>query len=542
MKRISIMMLWIAILFCCFFSTVNGQQLEEDQGDLVIYFTNDTHGRVLPDLNEPSWGYSRIAQMKKNSLKKTNSVLLFSAGDEIEGEPIVNLDEGENAINFMNLTGYDAMTLGNHEFNYGADRLMQLRDKAKFDMLSANITRTVGGELIFDAGKVFHEPNGMNVCVFGLTTPETKTASKPTDVTGIDFGAGENLYKAAQDQVDQFADDNCTLIIALGHLGIDKEVTPNRSIDVLEHVKGIDVFIDGHSHTFEDQMIMTTVGNSLLVSTGCYGHFLGKLVSDGVTTGVEILPAPQSILTDDEDEDTELFIETANNEVQRKLSVAFAKTKVFLNGERNEIRSHETNLGDLVADAVAYEAEQTTGKKIDGTILNSGGIRASIQIGNVTMNDLKTVLPYRNTISVIEVQGKDILEALESANFNTPEPTSVFPQVSGIVFTIDTAVPFEKGELYPDSIYYAPAKPGSRITIESIGGKPFDPDKIYRIAMSDFMASGGDTYYVFKYSNETAGIDTGIAMEDGIINYISDKLGGVIGGEYAAPQGRITIK
>ena len=138
--------------------------------------------------------------------------------------------------------------------------------------------------------------------------------------------------------------------------------------------------------------------------------------------------------------------------------------------------------------------------------------------------------------------GAELLEALEAATFSTPDAIGAFPQVAGIVFTIDTTVPFEQGEQYPDSTYFAPKNPGARVTIETVGGQAFDKDALYTIATNDFTAAGGDTYYAFKYANATAGYKTGVALEDALVNYVQQVLGGVVGQQYAQPQGRITIK
>ncbi len=533
MKRKILLVSLVCLLACLSASAAFAENLQEKADDLVIYFTNDVHGRIIPDLKEPSWGYSRIAQEKKNSLAITKSVLLFSAGDDIQGAPIVNLDQGTNAISFMNAVGYDAMALGNHEFDYGSDVLLQLKDKAKFPMLAANVTRTVGGELVFDANKVFEEPNGMKICVFGLSTPETKTKSKPTNTQGLNIAAGDDLVKAAQSQVDGFKDKGCKLVVVLGHLGIDEQSAPNRSTDILEKVTGIDLFIDGHSHSVENQM----VGNTLLVSTGCYGHNLGKIVYDGTKLQATVIPAL------DEDKDVADLVNGVNDEIQKKLSEVFAKTTVDLNGTRDPgVRTMETNLGDFAADAMLYAAQQVQGDEVVASITNGGGIRASIKAGDITMNDMKTVFPFGNTIAVVQVPGKDLLEVLEAATFSTPKAAGGFPQVAGMKFTVDTTVPYENGTQYPDSTFYAPAKPGSRVTIESVGGKPFDPEALYWIATNDFLAVGGDTYYLFKYSYATSGFNTYIPLEDALIDYTKTVLNGVVGDQYAEPQGRITIK
>ena len=173
---------------------------------------------------------------------------------------------------------------------------------------------------------------------------------------------------------------------------------------------------------------------------------------------------------------------------------------------------------------------------------NGGGIRATIEIGDVTMKDMKTVFPFGNEVATLTITGAELLEALEAATFSTPDAIGAFPQVAGIEFTIDTSVAYENGEQYPDSTYFAPAKPGSRVTIATVAGEPWSAEAEYVIATNDFTAAGGDTYGVFAYPYTQTGYKTGVALEDALVNYTQTVLGGVIGEQYAAPAGRITIK
>ncbi len=526
---------------------------EAPKGRLVILHTNDVHGRAVADPAGKVLGYAAIAQYKKDLEAAGDSVLLLDAGDACQGTPLVNLLMGIPAIEFMNAAGYDAMTLGNHEFDWGLDNAKQLAGLAIFPMLSANIINHLEGDLTFVANKIFDMPNGMKVGVFGLTTPETMTKAHPDKVRGIDFLQGDALYEAAQKQVEELKAAGADIVVLLSHLGMDEESAPNRSLDVLEKVAGIDLLIDGHSHTLLEKGKM--VGDTLIVSTGSYGQNLGVVVYDGEkfkasqfsglnkSTVIELEDVPYSALLNAKlDAEVAELVNSTNQAVQEVLSKAFAKTEVFLNGERDPgNRTEETNLGDFVADAILWAAQQALGDQVVAAITNGGGIRVSIQVGDITMNDMKTVFPFGNEVSVLEVKGSELLEALEAATSATPKALGAFPQVSGIVFSIDTTVPYENGEQYPDSTYHAPAKPGSRVKIESVGGQPFDLEALYTIATNDFTAAGGDTYYAFRYPNATSGYKTGVALEDALVNYVTTVLGGVVGQDYASPQGRITV-
>lgn len=242
------------------------------------------------------------------------------------------------------------------------------------------------------------------------------------------------------------------------------------------------------------------------------------------------------------DPDVYKLVDEVNADVQSQLSRVFAKTDVLLNGERDPgNRTEETNLGDFAADAILWAARQALGEQVQAAITNGGGIRASIEIGDISMNDMKTVFPFGNEVSVLELKGSELLEALEAATHSTPRAIGAFPQVAGMVFTIDTTVPFEEGEQYPESTYFAPKNPGARVTIESVGGQPFDLEAIYVVATNDFTAAGGDTYYAFRYPNATSGYKTGVALEDALVNYVTTVLDGVVGQQYAEPQGRIVV-
>ena len=549
MKRI---LAWILALTLALGLAVTGFA-EAPKGRLVILHTNDVHGRAVADPAGKVLGYAAIAQYKKDLEAAGDSVLLLDAGDASQGTPLVNLSMGKTAIEFMNAAGYDAITPGNHEFDWGLDNARQLAGLADFPMLSANIINHLEGDLTFVAHKIFDMPNGMKVGVFGLTTPETMTKAHPDKVRGIDFLQGEALYEVARKQVEELKAAGADIIVLLSHLGMDEESAPNRSQDVLENATGIDLVIDGHSHTLLEKG--KKVGDTLVVSTGYNGQNLGVVVYDGEkftaslfaglgkSAVVEVEGVPYSALLSAKlDPEVAELVNSTNRAVKEELSKVFAKTEVFLNGERDPgNRTEETNLGDFAADAILWAARQALGDQVAAAITNGGGIRASIQVGDITMNDMKTVFPFGNEVSVLEVKGSELLEALEAATSATPKALGAFPQVSGIVFSIDTTVPYENGEQYPDSTYYAPAKPGSRVKIESVGGQPFDPEALYIIATNDFTAAGGDTYYAFRYPNATSGYKTGVALEDALVNYVTTVLGGVVGQDYANPQGRITV-
>ena len=551
MKKILSLVLALTMLLCAFAPAMAEGALE---GKLVILHTNDIHGRAVADAE--SFGYARIAQLKKNLQAQGAEVLLMDAGDFSQGTPLVNLGYGKNAVEFMNVTGYDIATLGNHEFDWGSDNMEQNMANAQFAVVCANLTRAADGTLVFPANKIFDTVIG-KVGVFGLDTPETMTKTHPDKVKGITFAQGEELFKVAEAQVAELEAAGCDLIVCLGHLGQDDESTGNRSIDLLEKVTGIDLFIDAHSHTTIDGGEMN--GETLRVSTGSYSNAIGYVVAEKVTeedvTSIALNAGLWTIAENDEaammlgngiaiDEEVAAIVNTINDAVEAELSATFAKTEVLLDGNRAPgVRTQETNLGDFAADAILWAAKQALGEdKVDAALTNGGGIRASIEIGDVTMKDMKTVFPFGNEVATLTITGAELLEALEAATFSTPDAIGAFPQVAGIEFSIDTTVAYENGEQYPSSTYYAPAKPGSRVTIATVGGEAWAADAEYVIATNDFTAAGGDTYGVFAYPFTQTGYKTGVALEDALVNYTQTVLEGVIGEQYAEPAGRITIK
>lgn len=519
--------------------TLTAEAKEDLTGKLVVIHTNDMHGRYETDEKEGSLGMSAVRALKGYYQSQGANVLLFDAGDFSQGTNLVNYYDGLDSVHFMNAAGYDAVTLGNHEFDFGFEELQKMAEVAEFPILDANIISQETNEPCFDDNKVFEFKN-MKVGVFGLDTPETQTSSNPKNVKDVTFLDGAELYACAQTQVDALKAQGCDYIICLGHLGVDESSEGRRSADVVANVTGIDLFIDGHSHTRIDGGI--TINGTKIVSTGSYLEKIGVVVYDGKNTNAKLINDLYSIGGCPE---MDKFVKTFSDIVDEAYAGLFATTTNYLNGERAPgVRTFETNLGDFAADAYKYIAqtyvdENNMNITIDGAIQNGGGIRASIQPGDISMNTLYSVFPFGNTISIVTLTGEQLLEALEASCHACPEASGAFPQVSGIVLSIDTTVPYAAGEQYPESTYFAPANPGSRVTIETVGGKAFDPKATYNIAVNNFMADGGDTYYVFTKAAKV--IDTGVVDAEGLISYVNS-MNKVIGDEYAAPKGNITIR
>ncbi|MBR3910062.1 MAG: 5'-nucleotidase C-terminal domain-containing protein, partial [Anaerotignum sp.] len=503
------------------------------------------HGHY--ETTEEQIGIAGVAALKNYYVDQGAEVLLVDAGDFSQGTTLVNHDKGLKAAAYLVAADYDAVSFGNHEFDFGQEAVKDIAATLKagrIPVLAANILKAGTNEPYFGDNIVF-ELDGIKVGMFGLDTAETQTKSAPSSVAGMKFVDKEEMFALAQAQVDELKAAGCEYIICIAHLGVDDESIGRRSTDMATAVKGIDLVIDGHSHT--EMPGGEVVGETMIVSTGSYLANVGTVVVDMETkeeTAALISAADYAANNGVYDERLTMMVAADTEEINAIYEGIFAETKVDLNGERDPgVRTLETNLGDFAADAYLYAGRQYVKEAgldmtVDLALANGGGIRASIPAGEISMNTLYTVFPYGNTVALVTITGEQLLEVLEASTFCTPTAIGGFPQIAGAEFTINTAVPYENGEQYPNSTYYAPANPGSRVTINSVNGKPFDPAANYTVVVNSFQAEGGDTYYALTQGSFTH--DTAIVDADALISYV-DAMNGVIGEEYAEPQGRITI-
>ncbi|WP_317382219.1 bifunctional UDP-sugar hydrolase/5'-nucleotidase [Megasphaera stantonii] len=521
----------VLILTIAAFQTIGAA----DFSHLIVIHTNDTHG--YDQQADGVYGMAAVAALKQEYEAKGKDVLLVDAGDAIQDHNLVNLSQGATAIAFMNAAGYDAMTLGNHEFDYGQDVTLERAAEADFPFLSCNI-------LVDATGKPFVRPytivkkGGVTIGIVGITTPETAGATNPKHVYGLTFLDGQDLYDAVQSSVDYLRGAGCDLVVALGHLGSEPFSESHRADDILRHVRGIDLFIDGHDHRVKNYR----VDGVLLAATGSHLANIGVVsYEDGQWQEQNL---PYGAFTK-EDEAVKALVDAAAADVQAELSRPIGASEVVLDGSRPKVRMEETNLGDFIADAVLWQARMATaaeGTNIDGAIVNGGGLRASIPAGAVTQGAVQGVLPYRNQVCAVTMTGQTLLEIMEAATAAAPYPAGAFPQVSGIEMTVRTDIPFAKGRAYGNGKYYKPVKPGQRVTIHRVGGKDFSPDAVYTIATYEFVSRGGDAYGALAEAGRAETKYVGYTDAEAVVHYIQDELQGRIGTEYAAPQGRIQLQ
>ena len=502
-------------------------------GKTIIIHTNDIHGAISR--------YAYVASLRDNLKGRGADVILVDAGDFSQGTPYVSTTKGLDAITMMNAAGYDFVTLGNHEFDYGYDQLRSNLNFAKFKVLCANILNPDGNNL-FTPNAIYTGPSGLRIGFFGMETPETRTKVNPSMIKGLNFLNKSDNYVCAQAQVDELKTQGADLVICLSHLGVDEEsaLDGNRSVDLYANTNGIDFMIDGHSHTV---MTAGSAGEPVQ-STGTKCDNIGIVQIDNATKTIDdhylitLENLAQEVTTS---ANANLIFQRVNSEYDKVLG----HTAIDLNGQKDPgNRTQETNLGDLITDALKWSVlKEKDALSVDEdhvvAITNGGGIRASIEAGAITKNDINTVLPFGNTVAVVYVTGEELLEVLEASTFCTPSAIGGYPQTSGIKFTIDTTKPYQQGEAYPDSTYYAPAAI-TRVTIESINGKPFSLTDTYAVITNNFCAAGGDTYYRFLSASDQ--FDTGIVMDEAVMAYVSEVLGGnVTADKYGDVRGDQTI-
>ena len=513
-------------------------------GKTVILHTNDVHGAIQD--------YAKVAALKADYEARGADVYLVDAVDFSQGSVYVSLNKGADAITMLNAVGYDYVTLGNHEFDYGAQQLADNLKKANFDILCSDVLDANGDPAADRAITSEVAGSGLKIGFFGLATPETKTKANPALIKGLTFLSGEALYKCAQEDIDWLKGQNVDVIICLTHLGVDKESQPNTSYDLYKNTTGIDFIIDGHSHT-----VMTKGPNGEPIqSTGTALANVGVIIIDNATKKIEenkLVPIWHEEKKDGkpvtvydytkEDAAVAAAAKAIMDPIDAAYGEVFAKSAVDLNGAKAPgNRTEETNMGDLITDAMMW-AIRTKAPSVDMTnavaITNGGGIRAAIKKGDITKKDINTVLPFGNTLAVVYVKGSELLEALEASTYCTPEAVGGFPQFAGMEVELNIAPKYDKNaKEYPGSEYFGP-KSINRITIKSINGKAFDPNATYAVITNNFMAAGGDTYYAFAAAKEQ--FDTGLPLDEILMEYITTELNGVVGEQYAKPQGRLTI-
>lgn len=536
-KKLLSLLLVIAMIFALAVPAFAEGETPSMAGKTVIVHSNDVHGAIA--------GYANMAALAAEYESQGAKVIVADAGDFSQGKVEVSSNKGLNAVKMMNAAGYDIATLGNHEFDYGYAQLKENLKEATFSTICCNILDE-NGKPAFEGSKVF-DIDGLKVGFIGVNTPESQTKANPALIKGLTWLAGADMVKAVQAEADKLKADGTDVIVVLSHLGVDSESKPNRSTDLWAGLKGVDFIIDGHSHTVMEK----GDNNEPIQSTGTGFDNIGVIVIDNATKKIEKNMLVKVTEDSAKDEAVAKAAQDITDAINAEYGTVFAKSEVELNGDRSYNtktdlygnRDGETNLGDLITDSMVWSVKKTGGVTVDEknivAVTNGGGIRAAIKAGDVTKKDVNTVLPFGNTIAVVYVTGAELLEALEASTYCSPDSAiGGFPQVSGINYTVDASKAYDANDTtYPGSTYYGP-KTINRVTIDSINGQAFDAKATYAVITNNFLAAGGDTYYAF--ASASAQFDTGIPLDEALMDYITTELKGTIGEQYKAPQGRVS--
>jgi len=511
--------------------------------DIVILFTSDVHSAV-----DSGWTYAGVDVIRRELIAKGSRVFLVDNGDSIQGEPLAAMTRGGAMIELMNALGYDVATMGNHEFDYGVERFLELAGTAKFPYVSCNFSKA--GELVFDP-YVIRDAGGKKIAFVGISTPWTLKSSTPRyfmDEEGnfiygfMQGGDGEELYAAVQKAVDEARAEGADYVIAMAHLGNSAEHRPYTYADVLENTSGIDVLIDGHSHDLEQVRMKNKAGEEVLRSAcGTKLEAVGyvRITPEGeISTGlykwdsdvnaVELLGLESPI--------NEAIFE-AREVLSTALAEIVAKSEVDLltrdpNTDVRLVRNQETAIGDLCADAYRHISGA------DIALVNGGGIRSDLHKGDITREDILKVQPFGNMLSVCEATGREILDALEFGVRAWPGEFGGWPCPSGISFEVHTYI--DSSVETDETGMFVRVAGEYRVKNVYVGGEPLDPDRTYTVASNDYLLKNmGDGYTMFAdnvYTQDSVMLDNQV-----LITYITEGLGGVIGKDYAEPQGRIVF-
>ncbi len=525
-----------------------------------IIFTNDVHSAI--DASEGSaLGYAGVAAFVEDAEAQygETNVTLVDAGDAVQGGLISTVTNGEANIAIMNQVGYDYAAPGNHEFDYGMDQFHAFDNTLNAPYLSCNFVKTDSGtnQRMLDAYDIATYENvddgnpndgddGLKVAFVGITTPETLTSSTPTNFqdgngTYIYGFCGDNLAETIQNAVNDAKNEGADYVVAVGHLGRDYVKSGWSSTDIIENTSGIDAFIDGHSHQVYADTAYNNEGNPVLIAqTGTKLANIGELTitpgaADGQDIAVTVTSASDYTKTDP---DIASYIAGINNQYAEEFNETVGTTDFPLvstdSADNQIVRYQETNLGDFIADAIRESLDAEV------AFINGGGVRSNLDAGNITKADLISTQPFSNNLSLIETSGQSILDALELGASKCPEADGGFLQVSGLTYTINTAIP--SSVVVDENEAFVRVDGQRRVSNVKINGVDIDPQKTYRVASINYLLfEGGNGMTMF---NDATVINRDAMVDNqALVNYLESMPDNKIPATYQDPSGngRITI-
>lgn len=463
--------------------------------DFNIFHTNDIHGGVDENI-----GFAKFKHFINlaNEYTRAEGYLVLDAGDIFHGTPFATVELGESVAQVLKVVGYDAMSPGNHDFNYGQDRLVELGKVADVELLAANV-KTIEGKLRY--GDCFvKEIGGMRVGVFGLTTPETVTKTNPENVVGLTFGTEEEIVAEAKSMVQVLQERGVDVIIGLMHMGIDTD-SRIKSTTIASQVDDIDLIIDGHSHSELNQYEI--VNGTILTSTGEHFKNVGvvtiqyDLMADEIIKLVPHQISMKQLEKCEEDTEVKSVIDRIKNNQKSILEEVIGTTAIKLEGGRSSVLNGHTNLGHLLTAAMLNETQA------DISLINGGTIRDSIDVGMITKGDVLKVLPFSNHIVTVEMTGKQLIEIL---NQGLVIGSGRFLYFAGLL--VEAKLVQEAG--CPDRY---------EVLSVQFNQQPLELTQTYVVAMNDFMVAGGDDYQMSQSSNLLNSFGT---LDEALISYVKE--------------------
>lgn len=456
---------------------------------VTIAHTNDTHGHIQEDKNQKEFGFAKIATLLKEWRAENENFLLLDAGDTFQGTVFVNQFKGESVVPVLNSLDYNVMAAGNHEFDFGYEQLLKLRDMLEHPVISANVFKADGKELLLPTFKA--EIGGKKFAFVGFVAEDTPVLTHPDNVKGLTFKSPVEVAKTVVPALKKEVDH----VVVVSHIGIDVDR------EIAKNVPGIDLIVGGHSHT--PLKTPEIVNGTYIVQDWEYGKSLGR--ADLYYLGKELVAFSGGLKEYDEtvvaDPEVDKMVQEIVSKIDSVMNVVIARSEVPLDGDRALIRKQETNVGNLIADIMLERTQSIAGHEADIALANGGGIRTQLPAGDITKKNLYTLLPFENnTLSVVEVTGEELKKALENGVSQVEQGAGRFPQISGMSFT------------------YNPTKPaGERVIEVKVKGQPLDLTKTYKLATIDFLAAGGDGYESLKKPFFNTGLSMYSVVEEALI-------------------------
>ena len=525
------------VCLCMMLCSLNAVVFAKDSETIVILYENDVHCAVE--------GYSKLAAMKNELKSEYEYVGVVSSGDFVQGGTLGAVSKGEYIVGLMNLVGYDAIALGNHEFDYTISRLTELYELSETKYISCNFAK-IGEEKTYFEPYTIVSYGDVDIAYIGIITPETITSARPSQFRNengeIIYTFNESrLYELVQESIDEATEDGADYVIALSHIGYDESGELNDVTDVIENTDGLDVVLDAHSHSvIEEKIVKDKSGDDvLLTSTGTGFENIGRLTIANGEFDTELVKIETYTKTD---ADVDAYIAEINESYAELGNRKIGESKVELITHNEEgvrlVRTAETNLGNLCSDALFFVTNA------DVSYVNGGGLRAPIKSGDMTFNDIYSVFPFNNRIVTAEITGQVLLDMLEMSMISYPQEDGAFPHMSGITFSVNKSIP--SSIKVDENGFFTKVDGDYRVydvkvlDKESGNYKALELDKKYILAAADYyILNFGSGMSMFK--------DAKVVESEGMLDvevlerYITDNLNGVIGEEYKDVVNRITF-